>query len=154
MKRSSEKSIYELKPGYAQIPSWRLSKVNLESFDLITATTVLNEINYAGIGYFVEQVLRLLKVGGYLYIKDSAKTKPGRHNIDYEKFLIEAGFEQVSKLDNLEHRKNIHGVPRLYKRIKHSLLDFETIMETFTGHTAMTLHGDSKVQNIESQYLK
>jgi hypothetical protein len=142
----------KLNSGYSQIPSWNLVQLSENSVDLITATTVLNEITYAGIGYFAEQVLRLLKVGGYLYIKDSGKTKPGRHNVNYEKFLINCGFKEVTDLQNLVHRRNIHGLPRLYRKTKHVVYSFEEIMEAFAGEQAMTLHGGSMNQNINSKY--
>jgi hypothetical protein len=141
-----------LNTGYSQIPSWNLVELQEKSVDLITATTVLNEITYAGIGYFVEQVLRLLKIGGYVYIKDSGKTKPGRHNVNYEKFLVDMGFElDLSEL-NLVHRKNIHGLPRLYRKTRHEVKSFEQIMDIFAGEHAMTLHGGSMVQNISSNF--
>lgn len=138
--------------SFAQIPSWHLGLVPQESVDLITATTVLNEISHSGIAYFAEQVLRTLKLGGFLYVKDSAKVKPGRHNIDWEAFLLSVGFIEITNLDGLRHRENIHGIPRLYKKTSSNLVTFDSIMDQFVGNNAMTLHGGSMVQNISSHF--
>jgi ubiquinone/menaquinone biosynthesis C-methylase UbiE len=132
-----------------QVPSWYFSEVNDESQDLVTATTVLNELNTAAIIHMISQSNRVLKKGGYLYIRDSAKLKPGRHNINYDKVLADfLGYELVHWLD-VKNRVDMFAIPRIYKKTKSSNYSFEELFEKLVGREAVTSHGLEYAQNLK-----
>lgn len=132
-----------------QIPSWFFQYIPSESYDLLTATTVLNELNIAAIIYMLAESSRVIKEGGYFYIRDSAKLKPGRHHIDYDNVLTQhLGFELVQWLD-VKNRVDMFAIPRLYKKIKSIRLDFESLFETLVGRNAVTSHGSDYAQNLK-----
>ena len=64
-------------------------KIEDTSYNLVTATNVLNELNTSAIIYMLANSNRVLQKNGYVYIRDSGKLKPGRHLIDYDRVLIE-----------------------------------------------------------------
>jgi len=137
----------------AHVPSWHMGSVNDHSQDLVTATTVLNEVGHAAIGHFVSQANRVLRPGGYVYIRDSGRTKPGRHGIDYESFLASIGYKRVDELKVI-HRSNMHGVPRLWKKESHLDLGFDEVMQELVGDQAVVTHGSDYVHSISSAYTK
>lgn len=130
-----------------QIPSWLFFEIPAESQDLVTATTVLNELNTAAIIYMLSNSTRVLRKGGYMYIRDSAKFKPGRHNVDYDKVLVELlGFELVQWLD-VKNRVDIFAIPRIYKKMADVQLDFDGLFNLIVGREAVTSHGGGFNQN-------
>jgi len=137
----------------AHVPSWHLGGVNDHSQSLITATTVLNEVGHAAIGHFIAQSNRVLRPGGYVYIRDSGRTKPGRHSIDYESFLASIGYRRVDDLQVI-HRSNMHGVPRLWRKESHLDLSFDEVMTELVGEQAVVVHGSDYVHSIDSDYSK
>ena len=135
-----------------QIPSWHFDYINNESKDLITATTCLNEINTAGIIYFLFNANRVLKKNGYLYIRDSAKLKPNRHEVNYDEVLTKHfGFKLVKDFRYLTNRKDIFALPRLYKKVKAKTkaLNFDELFNLILGRYAVTSHGSSNSQNLK-----
>jgi hypothetical protein len=133
------------------VPSWSLGLLDDQSQDLVTATTVLNEISHAAIAYFVVNANRLLREGGYLYIRDSGKTKPGRHDIAYEAFLESIGYVRMDTLV-VSHRENMHGVPRLWKKVGHRDLSFDSLMPELVGGRAVVSHGGEFVHSVSSEF--
>ena len=109
---------------------------------MITATWVLNEVNPAGICWLLSNISKKLKPGGLLYIRDSRKNKPQRHNLNYDKFLIEKiKFKKVSELD-IRNRIDMHGIPRLYQKVKSSKkLDFIKLYNLAYSFFSVTSHG-------------
>ena len=133
-----------------QIPSWHFDIIKNNSKDLISATTCLNEINTSGIIYFLYHADRVLKKDGYLYIRDSAKLKPSRHNIDYDNLLTNLfGYSLVKDYRNLKNRKDIFALPRLYKKNKNNYLNFEKLYNKILGRFAITSHGSVYNQNLK-----
>lgn len=131
-----------------QLPSWYFSHVPTTSQDLVTATTVLNELNTAGIVYMLSESSRVLQVGGYLYIRDSAKLKPGRHAVNYDKVLTEhLGFELVHWL-NGTNRVDMFAIPRLYRKIQGIETDLDILFDHLVGREAVTSHGGEYNQNL------
>ena len=84
-----ENEILSNKYAIKQIPSWFFKKIEDTSYNLVTATNVLNELNTSAIIYMLANSNRVLQKNGYVYIRDSGKLKPGRHLIDYDRVLIE-----------------------------------------------------------------
>lgn len=112
-KIKKKKSIYH-------IPSWRLDLVEDQSVDLITSVFVLPEINEFALLKFIYDAKKVLRKGGYIYIRDHLyqtgdKTHKGGHKLDTESELKKAGFESIfisEYKDNLE----IYGTPRIYQK--------------------------------------
>lgn len=133
-----------------QVPAWYFSDIPSGSHDLVSATTVLNELNSAGIVHMLSQSSRVLQKGGYLYIRDSAKLKPGRHTVNYDKVLVEhLGFELVHWLD-VRNRIDMFAIPRLYKKVKQVEIDFASLFDLLLGREAVTSHGGYYAQNLRS----
>ncbi|MDK9723654.1 MAG: class I SAM-dependent methyltransferase [Sterolibacteriaceae bacterium MAG5] len=132
-----------------QIPSWYFIDVPTASQDLVTATTVLNELNTAAIIYMLSESCRVLKEGGYLYIRDSAKLKPGRHNVNYDQVLVEQlGFELVHWLD-VRNRIDMFAIPRLYRKKRNVTTNFDSLFTLLVGREAVTSHGGEYSQNLK-----
>lgn len=132
-----------------QIPSWYFSEIKNESQDLVTASRCLNEINHSGIIWFLVNFNRVLKKDGYVYFRDSAKLKPGRHNINYDEILVkEMGYELVKWYD-LVNRKDIYAIPRIYQKKKNIDLNFDEFFDYIIGREAVTSTGGKYVYNLK-----
>lgn len=131
------------------VPSWYFCDLKDQSADLVTATWMLNETNHAGVLWLMANAIRTLKVGGYFYIRDSENLKPHRHKINYDTLLENKGFERVGRLD-VKNRINFFGVPRIYKKVTSSNLDFDTLCSEYLGKFAITSHGGEYNQNMNT----
>lgn len=137
-----------------QIPSWHFDYIKKDSKDLITATTCLNELNTAGIIYFLFNANRVLKKNGYLYIRDSAKLKPNRHEVNYDKVLTDYfGFKLIKDFRHLKNRKDIFALPRLYKKVKNKNSNFDELFNSIVGRFAVTSHGANNSQNMSKKNI-
>ena len=133
-----------------QIPSWYFDEIKKESQDLITATTCLNEINNAGIIYFIVEANRTLKKDGYLYIRDSNKRKPGRNIVNYDEIFEKVlGYKVIKRFD-LKNRKDIFAIPRLYQKMKSKNYEYTELFNKIIGFEAVTSHGSIYDQNINA----
>lgn len=141
-----KKSDYRIK----HIPSWRFPWLDKESMDLMSATFVLNELNYAGILWILSNATRVIKKGGYFYIRDSEILKPGTHNIDYDKVLSKIGFKKIQKL-RFKNRHVYFGIPRLYQKTNSQILSFEEIVEMCLGKYTSVASGRNWEYNIDKK---
>lgn len=133
----------------AQVPTWNLDFLEPQSIDLVSATWVLNEVNPAGIAWLLYHSDRMLREGGYFYIRDSNKLKPLRHSLDYDKALQNLGYQLVEKLE-IKNRIDMHGIPRAYRKIAPSTCSsFEAFFDLHYNRFAVTTHGGEFDQNIE-----
>ena len=139
------------KPDYRikQVPSWQFPLVPKKSTDLITATFVLNELNYAGILWLLAQSSRVLRKGGYFYIRDSYILKPGMHSIKYDKVLTKIGFEKTAQLE-FENRHDFFGIPRVYRKISDESYSFDEMVEMCLGKFASVASGGNMAYNLDS----
>lgn len=128
------------------LPSWHLELSPDESVDLISATWVLNEVTPAGICWLLHHIARLVRQGGYVYLRDSERRKPLRHDLDYDKALRDLGFEQAGRLD-IRNRIDMHGIPRVYRRTGRDKPSFEDLFEAHFGRFAITAHGANHAQD-------
>jgi hypothetical protein len=129
-----EETINTQAAGVVHVPSWKAPLIHDNSYDLITATWVLNELTVAGILWLLGHSMRVLRVGGYFYIRDSDKLKPGRHQVSYNDLLVKLGFKEVKKL-NVKNRVDMYGVPRMYQKTdKVQALNFEDMTRLVLGH--------------------
>jgi len=101
------------------VPSWKMNLVPDASVDVITSVFVLPEVNDFALLEFVEQARRVVRQGGYIYIRDhlyhNAKSGHlGGHRQDTPSLLEAAGFKLIYQgkyRDNID----IYGTPRVYQ---------------------------------------
>lgn len=134
-------------------PSWKLPVVADASIDLISATFVLNELNYAGILWILSNASRILKRGGYFYIRDSTILKPGMHAIEYDNVLIQMGFEKVAQLE-YTNRFDHYGIPRLFRKSDDRRYSFEEMVDMCLGKFASVAGGGSRAYNLNESKLQ
>ena len=153
MEIGSEKLKNEIlsnKYAIKQIPSWFFEEIEDNSYNLVTATNVLNELNTSAIIYMLTNSNRVLQKNGYIYIRDSGKLKPGRHLIDYDQVLIEhMGFELIHWLD-VQNRVDMYAVPRIYKKVRNVELNFEELFDLLISREATLAHGLEFAQNLKT----
>ena len=141
-----------LKPGSGyrikHAPSWKFPLIEDASMDLFTASFVLNELNYAGILWILSHATRVLKPGGYFYIRDSTILKPGMHNIDYDSVLTKIGFEKIAQLE-YQNRFDHYGIPRAYRKTGDATFSFEAMVEMCLGRFASVAGGGNRAYNLE-----
>lgn len=129
------------------IPSWHSGLIDDHSIDLVTATWVLNELTASGIMWLISQCTRVLKKGGYFYIRDSSKLKPLRHQINYDELLVSLGFKEVGRA-NVRNRIDLHGIPRAYCKETEKSIGFLELVDKCIGKFGITVHGGDYVQNL------
>lgn len=129
------------------IPSWHFGLINEKTIDLITATWVLNEVTFSGILWLISHCSRVLKKGGYLYLRDSSKLKPLRHQINYDELLLQLGFKQAGRV-NVRNRIDFYGVPRAYYKDTDSCCSFLELVDKCVGKFGVIVHGGDYVQNL------
>lgn len=125
---------------FLQVPSWHLPLVAARSIDLASATWVLNEVTPAGIIWLISHLVRIVRPGGYIYIRDSGLRKPLRHDIDYDALLLQLGFEPAGRLD-VRNRVEMHGIPRAYRCRTPVDPGFDRLFQQVFGHFGVTAHG-------------
>ncbi len=130
------------------VPSWHFGLVGNESIDLVTATWVLNEVTPAGIAWLLSHVNRVLCKGGYVYIRDSGKRKPLRHDLNYDHVLLDLGFTHVGTLD-VQNRIDMHGIPRVYRKVKNINMEYKEFFDWAFGRFVVTAHGGNYMQTGE-----
>jgi len=94
------------------LPTWRLDLLPDKYFDMITCVQVLQEISKETLHYVLSQFRRIIKKGGFLYIRDNEFWTP-THKIRVGRELFKQGWELVFRYTG-EEGKDIEGVPRLW----------------------------------------
>ena len=130
-------------------PSWKFPLIADASIDLVTATFVLNELNYAGILWILSNASRTLKRGGYFYIRDSTILKPRMHSVEYDDVLLKMGFEKVAQLE-YENRFDHYGIPRLYQKVNDDRHSFDQMVEMCLGRFASVAGGGNRAYNMDN----
>ena len=131
------------------LPSWHAPLIPPASVDLVTATWVLNEVTPAGIIWLLHHVRRMLRIGGYFYVRDSGLRKPLRHDLDYDRQVLAMGFESAGHL-NIRNRIDMHGIPRIFRKTADSTQSFEDCYDAAFGRFAVTSHGGAFNQNVKN----
>lgn len=139
----------ELRKDYRikHVPSWLFPLVDDACVDVVTATWVLNEVSTSGILWLLSNIVRTLRVGGYIYIRDSGVRKPLRHNVDYDALLAEIGCEPVQRLE-VRNRIDYYGVPRVYRRTSASAVTFDELVDRVLGKFKITAQMGGYEQNL------
>lgn len=130
------------------LPSWHAPLVNSDSIDLVTASFMLNEVTYSGILWLLSHASRLLRKGGFFYIRDSSKLKPGRHSINYDHVLVDLGFVEVGRLD-VRNRVDFYGIPRIYRKQSEAAPSFDELVDRYLGRFALVSIGGEYDQNLD-----
>ncbi len=130
------------------LPSWRFPWIDDASADIMSATFVLNELNYAGILWVLANASRTIKEGGCFYIRDSEILKPGTHNINYDRVLEKIGFRKTAEL-RFADRHVYFGIPRMYQKISPEILSFDEIVELCLGKYASVASGSDLAYNTD-----
>jgi len=125
------------------IPSWHFDLVDNATIDLVSATWMLNEVSYSSILWLLANVSRVLKKDAFFYIRDSAKLKPGCHNLDYDSILQQLDFEliHISEVINL---KDYYGIPRLYQKRTNKFFTWKNLVDKFLPQFASVVTGGGK----------
>ena len=130
------------------VPSWYFQLIQDESIDLVTASWVLNELSTAGILWLIANAMRVLREGGYFYIRDSGELKPGRHEINYDDLLQKMGFVEVGRLD-VRNRVDFFGIPRAYqKQNSYQAISYDELFDLCLGKLAVTVFTGSYDMNL------
>lgn len=131
------------------IPSWRFPLLKAGSMDLLTACHVLNELNYSGILWLLAEGSRVLRKGGYFYIRDSAILKPGTHTVKYDEMLEKMGFVEVARL-KLKNRHDFFAVPRVFMKKTEASHSFDELVEMCLGRFASVAGGGDRAYNLNT----
>ncbi len=103
-------------PGsYAHLPSWRMDLIPEGSVDMVIAVQVLREVTKPMLVLALAHFQRVLRPGGRLYVRDHV----GFHNVnavDQDAALRAHGFE-VEWRPHWVDREDVHGVPRLWRKV-------------------------------------
>ncbi len=94
------------------IPTWRNDLLPDDYFDLVMFVWCIYEMSEDAARHALETCMRVLKPGGYIYIRDNPHE--GSHSYAPERVLEEAGF-RLAYYPWKADEKEIHGVPRLYR---------------------------------------
>lgn len=102
--------------GVTHLPLWDIGRLAAHSVDLATAIQVLREVDRATIHLLTRELMRILRPGGLLYVRqnDHAYRETSAHGLNVHQHLIDAGFLQVPTPD-LVQGLDIHGLPRIYR---------------------------------------
>jgi hypothetical protein len=103
-------------PGTLHVPTWRLDLVPDASVDLVLFVWSLYEMSGDAARWAMASCERLVRVGGYVYIRDVPHSVSYR--FDPERRLERAGFELVYASHTIAGDE-LHGRQRLYRRVAH-----------------------------------
>ncbi len=141
--------LYSSKYSIKHVPSWRFPLLKTASMDLVSACHVLNELNYAGILWLLAESSRVLRKGGYFYIRDSAILKPGTHSVKYDEMLIKMGFVEVARL-KLKNRHDFFALPRVFMKKTDKAYSFDEMVESCLGKFASVAGGGDRAYNLDT----
>lgn len=139
-----------LKQEVSHIPSWHFDLIKNDSIDLSMAMFMLNELTYSGVFWVISNITKKLKLGGYLYIRDSNILKPGCHNFDYNNELSKLGYKEIA-FYRIKNRHDFFGIPRIYKKIKNINITYELLTNKYLGKYTSVASGLEKGYNIKKK---
>jgi SAM-dependent methyltransferase len=101
------------------LPTWRLDLIPSQSVDMVCCVQVLKELPRRLIPHAIEHFARVLKPGGALYIRDHTQFHDPSH-MPMDEILTTSGFSLEFRA-NIHDRKELHGLPRIWRRFDPSL---------------------------------
>jgi hypothetical protein len=101
--------------GVVHVPTWDLSRIAVQSVDVVTAVQVLREVDASFLTFLFDELQRMLVPGGIFYVRDNDHEYRimCMHDIPVTQELEQRGFEVIAF--PLEQGKDIHGVPRMFR---------------------------------------
>lgn len=101
------------------LPTWRLDLIPDASVDLVCCVQVLKELPRQLVPFVLQAFARMVKPGGAIYIRDHVQDHhPNQMPIDA--LLLANGFT-LEFAPQVRDRIEIHGVPRIWRRIDPAL---------------------------------
>ncbi len=94
------------------LPTWKTELLPSDFFDLIICVQVLHEINEETLRYMLSQFKRIIKKGGFLYIRDNEFWSPS-HKVRVGRELLKQGWQLIFRYPGSDGI-DIAGVPRLW----------------------------------------
>lgn len=113
--RDSVARAFAERSGAFHVPSWRLDLVPDSTVDLVLFVWSLYEMSGEAARAAIAACRRLVRVGGYVYIRDMPHSVSYR--FDPERLLREGGFELVYSSRTIAGDE-LHGRQRLYRRLR------------------------------------
>ncbi|MBS44188.1 MAG: hypothetical protein CMH83_13700 [Nocardioides sp.] len=102
------------------LPTWRFDLVPDDSVDLLCTVQVLKELPRELVPWAIGHFARVVHPGGALYVRDHPQDhRPNQMPV--EELLAAAGFV-LEFAPQVADRRDIHGVPRIYRRLDPGLL--------------------------------
>jgi SAM-dependent methyltransferase len=102
------------------LPTWRLDLVPDQSVDLVCCVQVLKELPRKLVLHVLEEFARVVKPGGAIYVRDhTLHHHPNMLPID--QLLLANGFV-LEFAPQVRDRVDIHGLPRVWRRLDPELL--------------------------------
>tara|TARA_A100001388_G_C28752798_1_gene493182 strand:- start:419 stop:1501 length:1083 start_codon:yes stop_codon:yes gene_type:complete len=102
------------------IPTWQLKKLVENSVDLIMFNQSLTEFSKQSALYALSEANRLLKQGGYIYIRDNDFIT-SEHNINEDDFLKKRNIVKIYD-SPFKQNHDIHGSIRIYRKATSKLI--------------------------------
>lgn len=106
--------------GLNHLPTWQMRTLENESIDLVLCNQVLPELNETVINFALQEITRILKKGGKLYIRDHGLSWMPGHQFNVEYILSDLGFTKTYEYF-AEDQIDIHGIPRVFTKIDTSI---------------------------------
>jgi len=138
------------KQKICHIPSWNFDLIKDNTMDIAVAMFMLNELTYSGIFWLLSKTISKLKIGGYLYVRDSNILKPGCHNFDYNNELLKLGFEEVA-FYRIKNRLDFFGIPRIYKKVKNINPSYDFLVKKYLGKYTSVASGLDRGYNFNKK---
>lgn len=104
----------DIEPILYHLPTERMQDIPSDMLDLVRAVQVLGELRPDLFHWVVAQFMRVLRLGGCLYIRDHGM-RHCANKIDIPTALNEAGFV-LEYEPYLRDLVDIHGIPRLWRK--------------------------------------
>lgn len=104
-----------LKRSLNHLPTWQMENMEKSSIDLVLCSQVLPELDETVFTFVVNQICRVLKDGGKIYIRDHGLSWMPGHQFDTDSVLRELGFIKTYEYF-AKDQEEIHGIPRIYTK--------------------------------------
>lgn len=103
------------KKGFHHIPTWRYDLIPDGSLDLVICVQVLPELSTELVTKMLSEFHRMLKAGGFIYIRDHKQKWVPAGKVDKDKLLFNIGFTKEFEA-HIVDKNDIHGIPRIWRK--------------------------------------
>ena len=106
-------------PQINHLPTWQLNKLIDISVDLVLFNQSLTEFSKYPASYALSQVNRLVKEGGFIYIRDNDFVS-SEHGLDEDAFFRRRNIIKIYD-SPFKQNEDIHGSIRIYRKVSRQL---------------------------------